>query len=334
MTAPLGVGVVGVGMAAKPHLEALARLPELAAVKQVWSRTPGPAEAAAAKLGARASAGLDELLADPAVDAVLLLTPPNARVEIIERCAAAGKAVLAEKPLGRDVAEARRAAAACEQHGVPLGVVLQHRRRDDVRRLQELIAAGALGKLALARLDFPWWRGQEYYDERGRGSKERDGGGVLLTQAVHILDLLLLLLGPVAEVRALAGTSALHRMETEDFAVAGLRFESGALGAVVATTAAYPGTTERLHIDAEKASASLVGNVLEIAWRDGRRERFGAARGTGGGADPMAFGPELHQDLIASFLRAVAAGETPVPGAAEALRVQELVERIAGGGDG
>ena len=104
-----------------------------------------------------------------------------------------------------------------------------------------------------------WWRPQSYYDEPGRGTLSRDGGGVLLTQAIHTLDLFLSLAGPVAEVAAFSGTTPLHRMEAEDIVGAALRFGNGALGTLDATTASYPGFPERMEIVGDKATAVLSG---------------------------------------------------------------------------
>ena len=123
----------------------------------------------------------------------------------------------------------------------------------------------------------PWWRPQSYYDEPGRGAA-RDGGGVLITQAIHTLDLTLSLAGPIAEVAAIAGTTGLHRMESEDFAAAGLRFANGALGALMATTAEYPGFPERIELIGTEGTAILAAGVVTVHYQDGRRERFGESR--------------------------------------------------------
>ncbi len=146
-----------------------------------------------------------------------------------------------------------------------------------------------MGELAAANVICPWWRPQSYYDEPGRGTLARDGGGVLITQAIHTLDLLLSLTGPVAEVAAICATSRLHRMETEDFVGAGLRFGNGALGALLATTAAFPGFPERIELIGTKATAVLAAGVLTLHHQDGRTENIGEEQGTGGGADPWPF---------------------------------------------
>lgn len=324
----VGIGIVGLGMASRPHIEALQGLKDSVTVVGVHSRTFAKAEKAAAEIGCEAHPTLEGLLAADGLDAVLVITPPNARTGIVAACAAAGKHVLAEKPVERTVGAAEEIVRTCERAGVLLGVVLQHRFRTDVRRLKEILDEGGLGAVGAARLDFPWWRDQDYYDEKGRGTYERDGGGVLISQAIHNLDVMLHLLGPVAEVRGFSATTSLHRMESEDFAAAGLRFESGAAGSVVATTAAFPGEPEGLHIDGELGSASLKANVLTLNWRDGRTETAGDSRGTGSGADPMAFGPELHRELIRDFADSVAEGREPAVSGASALQVQRLIEAI------
>ena len=129
----------------------------------------------------------------------------------------AGKQVLMEKPVERSVAAAERIVATCQTAGVKLGVIFQHRFRPASRQLAGLMADGALGALQAVHLSVPWWRPQAYYDEPGRGSFAQDGGGVLLTQAIHSLDLMLSLAGPVEAVSAIATTTGMHRMETEDF---------------------------------------------------------------------------------------------------------------------
>jgi predicted dehydrogenase len=211
---------------------------------------------------------------------------------------------------------------------VRLGVVLQHRFREGSSRLRKLLDDGALGRLATVQLLVPWWRPQSYYDEPGRGTLARDGGGVLISQAIHSLDLMLSLAGPVQEVAGIAGTSALHRMETEDFVGAGLAFANGALGGLVATTAAYPGGPERLVLGGTLATATLEAGTLTVAYQDGRAERFGEPAGTGGGADPMAFPHDWHLALHRDFFDALDTGRAPRVTGREALRVHRLIDAL------
>jgi UDP-N-acetyl-2-amino-2-deoxyglucuronate dehydrogenase len=233
-----------------------------------------------------------------------------------------------EKPVERTTAAALRIAETCEQAGITAGVVFQHRFRAGAERLRKALEGGELGRLAAVQLTVPWWRPQSYYDVLGRGTVARDGGGVLITQAIHALDLMLSLAGPVAAVAAIAGTSAMHRMPTEDFVGAGLAFASGALGGLIATTAAYPGDPERLILTGTLGSAVLESGTATLRWLDGREERVGEPAATGGGADPMAFPHEWHTGVIADFLDALDQGRPPRVTPREALRAHHLIDAL------
>ncbi|MGL4241577.1 MAG: Gfo/Idh/MocA family protein [Beijerinckiaceae bacterium] len=326
---PLGIGVIGLGIAVKPHALALRDLEGRATrVTGVFSRDPERRARFGEAYRFPVATDVDALIDAPETDAILLLTPPDAREAFIRRCAAAGKPVLMEKPVERTVAAAQALVDIMAAARLPFGMVLQHRMREASIAFRNLLAEGRLGRIAMARLVVPWWREQAYYDEPGRGTLARDGGGVLITQAIHPIDLMLDLLGPAAEVQALTATTILHRMESEDFATAGFRFASGALGSIVATTAAFPGAAERLSVDAENGSAELHGGELVVSWRDGSIERFGAPAATGSGADPMAFDHGPHRSVIADFAEAVATGRPPAITAASAMPVHQLIEAM------
>ncbi|MCR9086649.1 MAG: Gfo/Idh/MocA family oxidoreductase [Rhodobacteraceae bacterium] len=328
MTRPFGMAVVGLGMAAKPHALALRDLEPRIEVRGCFARSYASRQAFAKAYGFPVTEDLDGLAIDPSVDALLLVTPPDARTDIVARFAAAGKHVLSEKPLERTTPAAERIVATCDGAGVQLGVVFQHRFRAASEALAGLLAEGALGQVRIVHAVVPWWREQSYYDVPGRGSYARDGGGVLISQAIHTLDLMLSLTGPVREVQAMAATTAFHRMEAEDFVAGGLRFASGAIGSLMATTAEYPGDAETLTLCCERATAELASGVLTLRWRDGRTERIGEEAGTGGGADPMDFPYDWHRALIADFAEAVATGRPPRVTGGEALRVHRLITAL------
>lgn len=326
---PVRLAVVGIGMASKPHVLALKDLADgRVEVAGVCSRDAARREAFAAANGWKAAASIETIAADPAIDAVLLLTPPNARIDAVRLFADAGKHILMEKPVERTTKAAEEIVGIAERAGIALGIVFQHRLRPASLSLKALLDGGRLGRIGLVRLEVPWWRPQTYYDEPGRGTLARDGGGVLISQAIHALDLMLSLLGPIDEVQAMAGTTSLHRMETEDFAAAGVRFRSGALGSIMATTAAYPGDSETLAIHAEHGSAIFRGGSLSVSWRDGKVEEFGQKQATGGGADPMAFDHGAHRAVIEDFAGCIAAGRPSSITGRSALEVHRLIDAI------
>ena len=328
MTRKFGIGLVGIGHAVTPHLRSLKDLDDRIAVRGVFARNAERREAFAAEHGYKPFDSYAALLADDGLDAIILLTPPNQRRELVREAAAAGKHIFMEKPVERTTAAAEEIVAICEKAGVRLGITFQHRFREGSLKARELLQSGALGKLATAYLVVPWWRGTDYYNEPGRGTFEQDGGGVLITQAIHSLDLMLSLTGQAETVSAIAGTSSLHDIEVEDFVGAGVRFRNGALGSIMATTAAFPGAQEYMVFGCERGTATLSGSVLTVAWQDGRRDVFGMEASTGGGDDRMAFPHDWHRSQIAEFVDAVEAGRDPVSNGRTALEVHYLIDAL------
>lgn len=324
----IGLAVVGVGMAAKPHALALKELGDIVDVRGVYARSSEARNVFCNTYGFPNASDVQTLAKDPTVDALLLITPPNARGELISLFANEGRHVLTEKPLERTTKAAEDIVAICAASGVSLGVVFQHRFRAASEALAKLIAEGELGAIRVARADVPWWRDQGYYDEPGRGTYARDGGGVLISQAIHTLDLMLSMTGPAVSVQALCATTPFHKMEAEDFAAGVLEFESGAVGSIFASTASFPGDAESINFDCDRGSASLKSGVLTVNWRDGRIETFGEVASTGGGADPMAFPYDWHKSLISDFANSILAGRKPRVTGLQALDVHRLVTAI------
>ena len=322
------VALVGLGMAVTPHAQSLRDLSDRVEVAGAYSPTPGRRTDFAARFDFPVTGDLDALANDPSIGAALILTPPRTHLPLVERFAAAGKHVLLEKPLEADTARADAVVAACERAGVTLAVVLQHRFRPAARVLAQRLRDNELGEVAVASVHVPWWRPQTYYDEPGRGTLERDGGGVLITQAIHTLDLFLSLAPRVSEAAAFAATTPLHRMETEDIACAALRFVNGALGTLSATTASYPGFAERIEIVGTRGTALLTAGKVELHWQDGRRETLGEEATLGGGADPMAFSNDAHRAVLAEFLDALEERREPVNNGRAALLVHDLIDAV------
>ncbi|ODT45734.1 MAG: NAD-binding oxidoreductase [Methylobacterium sp. SCN 67-24] len=328
MTRKIGIAVIGLGPAALPHSRSLLDLAERVDVRHVVSRSQQRLDAYRQQFPFPGTTEIEAALADPAVEAVLVLTPPSSHLAVSERCLAAGKHVLVEKPLELTAARGRELVAAARQAGKVLGVVLQHRFRPASQRLKAALDAGELGEVEAALLQVPWWRPQSYYDEPGRGTLARDGGGVLLTQAIHSLDLFRSLVGVSRVVAAQIRTTGLHRMETEDYVGALLETANGAPATLIATTAAYPGHPERIEIIGRKGHAALVGGRLELSFLDGRRETVEAEGSTGSGANIMDFPHDAHRAVIADFLDAIESEGEPVVTGEEALASQRLIDAI------
>ncbi len=323
------LGIIGLGMAVKPHAKSLADLKDHVEVVAAFSPSAERRKAFAASTGFPVSDSIERLFDDPSIAAVMLLTPPNTHLDLVRRACASDKHILLEKPLEISLARAEALVQAAETAKVKLGIVLQHRFRPVARALAETMREGRLGTLASASARIYNWRPQSYYDEPGRGTKARDGGGVLLTQAIHTIDLLISLVGLPEEVMAFAATSPVHRMETEDLAMGILRFANGALGSISAATCAYPGFPDGIEILGTKGTARLDGGRLSVELHDGSSHVIDDEDKVGGaGADPMAFSHHHHRAVIADFLAAVENDGMPMITGREALKAHQLIEAM------
>jgi predicted dehydrogenase len=198
-----------------------------------------------------------------------------------------------------------------------------------------MLRAGELGRIVNCSTVIRLWRPQSYYDVEGRGTKARDGGGVLLTQGIHTLDLMLNLAGHVEEVCGYASTTRVHRMETEDLVCAAARFTTGAFGTIEATTAAFPGFAERIELIGTRGTAMLAGTELKVQLHDGTTVEMAPDRTAGGtGADPMAFPHDYHRAVLADFLDAIEQRREPRVSGEEALRVHRLIDALLEAGTG
>ena len=319
--------LIGLGMVSRTYGDAL-RNSKTVSLASVYARSADSRAAflhAWSDLGATAADSIAEIAASD-VDFVILTTPPNARADIVEALAKAGKPILMEKPVERTLDNATALVQTCEAANVPLGIVLQHRARPVVADLRRIMPK--LGALRAVEVNVPWWRDQSYYDEPGRGSYDRDGGGVLISQAIHTMDLMLSLTGPVAEVTAMAATTGFHQMEAEDFVTAGLRFDNGAVGQLFATTASFPGLGETITLHFQNGSAHLDAGFLRIDRVDRTSQTIGQAATSGAGADPMAFTSDWHRFVIEDFADALHTDRPPLVTGREALGVHRLIAAL------
>ena len=323
--------LIGLGMVADTHLAAIKDAQDVTLVGVMGRSAPKAtafAEKAQALLGAPVSvfASPADIIAEADADFVIIATPPDARVELVTAFVEADIPILMEKPIERTAQAAEQLVQLCAGAGVPLGICLQHRARDASVALKEAVDGGLLGKIVSAEIRVPWWRDQTYYDAPGRGTYARDGGGVMINQAIHTLDLALWCLGEFDTVQSLMTTTAQHTMEAEDWAGALFKTKAGAVGSIVASTTAHPGYAETISIQGTAASAHLEAGTLTVSHMDGRTETAGAAATTGAGADPMAFTHAWHQTILENFTEHLKRG---VPLIAEGASVMAAHQVIA-----
>jgi predicted dehydrogenase len=324
----IGLAIIGLGSALAPHAKALLDLSGRARVVHAVARTEERRRIAGENYGFPTTGDMSAAIADPRVDAVMILTPTNTHLEIAEAAFAAGKHVLCEKPLDTTPERAQRLVEVGRRADRRLGMMLQLRFRAASQRLKLLLETNALGDVQAATMTVPWWRPQSYYDEPGRGVKERDGGGVLLIQAIHTLDLFRWCVGISSVESAIVRTTSLHQMETEDYATALVRLGNGAPGTIVATVAAFPGSPEQIMVIGSKGVARMDGSNLRVSWLDGTEDVVSDTGGSGSGSGFMTFSHGPHKAVISDFLDAIEEGRDPAIPGEEALATQRVIETI------
>ncbi len=257
------VALVGAGVIGAQHGRVMDELADRIELVAVVDLDPDRARKLTAEHGGQAFRTLGEALAATEVDMVSVCTPTGRHAEVAIEALQAGLHVLIEKPAEVTVAKTDEIIAAQRQAGTQVTVISQHRFDPSTEIAVAAIARGELGRLTSGIASIDWWRGQSYYDSGDwRGTWELDGGGALMNQGVHTVDLLVATMGRPVEVFAYTGVLAHDRIATEDVAVGVVRFESGALGVLHATTAAYPGLSARLQVHGDQGSIVIDNDVL------------------------------------------------------------------------
>ena len=328
MAPHMGMALVGLGAATLPHLRSLQELTDRIDLRYAVSRHPHPERLQPYTGPVQWVNSLEPVLQDPLVQAVIVATPPATHLDICQRCFAAGKHVLLEKPLELNLERSAQVVELARQSGFQLGVVLQHRFRVASLLLEKLLRDGRLGEVQAASVRVPWWRPQAYYNEAGRGTWARDGGGVLLTQAIHTLDLFRSLVGVQSVTSAVVRQTRLHQMETEDHVSALLVLGNGAPGDLMATTAMYPGYPESIEIIGERGCARLIGANLHVNYLDDEPLNLISEGGTGSGVNMMDFSHGPHRDLITDFMDSILQNRMPRVSGADALKTHHLIHEL------
>jgi UDP-N-acetyl-2-amino-2-deoxyglucuronate dehydrogenase len=323
---PYRVGIIGTGAVADKHAQAYRNIGyELTACT---ARDPAHSQQFAAQYGCANCEGWQAVCRHPHVDFVDVCTLPDFRLEPVLLCAELGKAVLVEKPIAANLETARRMLDAA--HGIALGVVSQHRFDESTQFLKHAIESGRLGRILQADAYVKWHRPPEYYARPGKGTWAVEGGGALITQAIHQADLLLWLAGPVRHVYGDWQLAATHRMESEDIINAVLRYGSGATGVIQAATSFQPGQPERIEIHGTRGTAIVTGDRLTqwLVEGDAGEPPPVALPAASGASNPMAISLAPFEQQFLNFGEAVRKSRPPLVSGQEGYRALELVDAI------
>ncbi|TWU02395.1 Gfo/Idh/MocA family protein [Stieleria varia] len=332
----IGIGIVGCGMISNFHAKAIADA-QGAHLVGCTARRGDAAKEFAEKYNCAAFDSLDDMLASSDVQAVSICTPSGAHLDPAVAAAKAGKHVIVEKPLEITTQRCDQIIQACDDAGVRLAVTFQSRFHQSAKLMKQAVDSGRFGTITLGDAYVKWYRSQEYYDSGAwRGTWALDGGGALMNQAIHSVDLLLWLMGPVKQISAMTATMTHERIEVEDVAVATLKFANGALGVIEATTTAFPGSLKRIEISGSNGTAILEEEDIKM-WEFAdssdadeklKAEMAGKTKTGGGAADPAAIGHHGHTQLFEEAVAAIQEGRPSALDGHQGRRSVEVIQAI------
>lgn len=333
-----GIGIVGAGMIAPFHLDAIGGLPNARAVG-IMDHGSGRGREIAPELDPTGAGDIDAFLARSDIDAITIATPSGSHLDIAIKAAQAGKHCIVEKPIEITPERIDAMIAAHDAAGTTLGGIFNNRYTESAKLLKRTVEAGRFGTLTFASATGPWWRDPDYYSSSSwKGTWALDGGGALMNQGIHSVDLLQWLVGsPVTEVGGRIATLAHPSIEVEDTAAATLRFACGALGTIACTTSMWPGHFRTLTLGGTDGTAVLADSGL-LFWQfreeteedDRIRKEMLALPGAGVGASDPAAGVDSrgHRAVFADFLAALDAGKPPAIDGHEARKAVAIIRAI------
>ncbi len=323
-------GIIGAGLIADFHAKAIQSLKN-ARLAGICGTNSGKVSLLADKYGCRAFSDIYEMLHSPDVDIVTIATPSGAHMEPAIEAARSGKHVICEKPIEISLTRADKMIKAHDEAGTRLGGIFNYRYSDALPYLKKAVQDGRFGTITYASVHVPWWRNENYYTNSWHGTSELDGGGALMNQSIHMIDILQYLMGPVESLQAYVATLA-HKIEVEDTAAAVLQFRNKALGVIYGTTASFPGQFRRLEITGTRGTVIQVENSFKV-WQfadqtDADNEifnTFSRIEGGGGVSDPAAIPFEPHARNIAAFIDSVETGKLFEVDGPEARKALEII---------
>ncbi|MGE5644334.1 MAG: Gfo/Idh/MocA family protein [Acidobacteriota bacterium] len=319
------VGIIGTGAISHKHAQAYLNIGYKVAV--CTDINPEAGKSFAGRYGAQFVSSYEEVCAHPQVDFVDVCTFPDFRLQPVKACAASKKHIQVQKPISTNLETACEMIETARKAGIILGVASQHRFDDSCQFLNRAIAAGRLGKIIQADAYVKWYRSPEYYSRPIKGSWHTEGGGALINQAIHQVDILRWLIGPVKELFAYWQLGALHKIESEDVVSAVVKYASGATGVLQASTAFKPGFTERVEIHGTKGTAIISGDKL-TTWdvEDDSGEPAPVEKEIySGSSDPMAISLTPFERQFLDFGEAIKTGRKPLISGEEGYQALEIV---------
>jgi len=321
-------GIVGSGSIASIHAQVIVSMPD-ATLSAIYGRSGAKVQEIATQYHCKGYTDYREMLKDADIDAVTICTPSGMHADLGIAAALAGKHVFIEKPIDVNLEKADALIKTCQQQGVTLGIILQRRYSEGVMALKKLLDQGKLGKLIFGGCYIKLYRDQAYYDSAPwRGTWELDGGGVLMNQGVHYIDMLQYLAGPVAEVSGDCGTFGHTGLEVEDTASASIKFQSGALGVIEGTTCAYPGLVSRVDIYGTEGSAIIENDVLTFVQLKSGYQYKVASNTENAGVSSPDIDLACHQRQFQDIITAIRTGNQPSITGLEGRKALEVILAI------
>ena len=322
------VGIIGTGAISHKHAQAYRNIGyELTVCTDI---NPQSGRAFADQHGCEYVATYEELCSHPRVDYVDVCTFPDFRLQPLKVCAQHGKHIQVQKPIATTLAVAKEMVETAAKAGILLGVVSQHRFDDSTQFLRKALDAGRLGRILQADAYVKWFRSAAYYSRPIKGSWATEGGGALINQAIHQIDVLIWLVGEVSEVFGYWQLGALHKIESEDLISGLLKYSSGGLGVIQASTSFWPGYTERIEIHGTKGTAIISGDKL-TTW-DVENDTGDPApldrNFASGASDPMAISLTPFERQFRDFGEAIQTGRKPISSGEDGLRALQVVDSL------
>lgn len=325
-----GIGIIGCGNISYIHAEAISKLKK-ADLVSVFSRNIKNAEKLGKQFGVNYFNDWNQFISEKKLDIVSICTPNGAHLDYGKLAAAAGKHVVVEKPIEISLERGRQLIKTCQDNKIRLAVIYQNRFLPDVIKMKEIVKSGRLGKIFQGDAYVKWYRSQDYYDNAAwRGTLALDGGGVLINQAIHTIDLLQWMLREVETIYGKTGTFTHKNIEGEDVALAIFQFKSGAVGVIEASTSVLPGQARKIEIHGSKGSLILNGDSLDvlIAGESEKKENPIEKEPVGSSSPFQGFSVQPHLDQFKAIVNAIDKNEQPPVSGKESLKSLAIVKGI------